>query len=71
LADDAEVTYMTGADYAPTHEGGLGFADPRLDIAWPLPPTIVSPKDQSWPPFPEIEAAVRARMSVARDRTDA
>ena len=36
LEDATEVAYLTGAYYAPEHEGGLPYDDPRLAIAWPL-----------------------------------
>jgi dTDP-4-dehydrorhamnose 3,5-epimerase len=49
LADDTEVTYLVTADYAPDAERGLRFDDPRLGIDWPLPVTVISPKDASWP----------------------
>lgn len=60
LADDSEVIYFTSDRYAPGRERGLRFDDPRLAIAWPIPPIIVSEKDRSWPNFdpgaPEFEA---------------
>ena len=49
LTDDAEVTYQVDAFYAPQHERGLRYDDPRLALDWPLPVTAVSPKDASWP----------------------
>jgi dTDP-4-dehydrorhamnose 3,5-epimerase len=49
LTDDVEVSYLVSAAYAPEAEGGLRFDDPRLAIAWPMPVSVVSPKDASWP----------------------
>ena len=63
LADDTETTYMVGAFYAPEHEGGLPFDDPRFGIEWPLPVTEMSSKDRSWAPMAEVEDEVRRRMS--------
>jgi len=37
------------AFYDPTFEGGLRYDDPRLSIAWPLPPTQVSQRDLRHP----------------------
>lgn len=49
LSDDTEVTYLVTAAYAPDAERGLRYNDPRLGIAWPLPVSTISPKDDSWP----------------------
>ena len=34
-SDNAEVVYMTTTEYAPAHESGFMWNDPRIDIAWP------------------------------------
>jgi dTDP-4-dehydrorhamnose 3,5-epimerase len=49
LTDDVEVSYLVSAAYAPQAEGGLRHDDPRLGIAWPLPVSVISPKDAAWP----------------------
>jgi dTDP-4-dehydrorhamnose 3,5-epimerase len=49
LSDDAEVTYQVDEFYAPQHERGLRWDDPRLGLSWPLPVSLISPKDASWP----------------------
>ena len=49
LAENSEVIYFTSERHTPGRERGLRFDDPRLAIAWPIPPTIVSDKDRSWP----------------------
>jgi dTDP-4-dehydrorhamnose 3,5-epimerase len=49
LSDDAEVSYQVDEFYAPQHERGLRWDDPRLAIDWPLPVSILSPKDAAWP----------------------
>lgn len=51
LTDDAEVSYQVGEFYAPGFEGGLHYDDPTFAIAWPLPVSVISEKDQSWSPF--------------------
>lgn len=53
LVDDVEVGYLVSAPYAPEAEGGLRHDDPRLGIAWPLPVSVISPKDAAWPPLAE------------------
>ena len=63
LEDGTEVSYLTGNYYAPAHEGGLSYDDPRLAIAWPLPPTGMSDRDRRWAPLEAVEATIRARMA--------
>nr|WP_128618439.1 dTDP-4-dehydrorhamnose 3,5-epimerase [Mycobacterium lepraemurium] len=49
LEPDSELLYLHTAFYNPTSEGGLRYDDPRLGIAWPLPPLDLSPRDLSHP----------------------
>ncbi|MFY0476539.1 dTDP-4-dehydrorhamnose 3,5-epimerase [Achromobacter marplatensis] len=49
LTDDAEMLYCHSAPYSPQAEAGLHFQDARVGIAWPLPPTLVSERDQQHP----------------------
>jgi dTDP-4-dehydrorhamnose 3,5-epimerase len=51
LTDDAEVLYLVGERYAPGFERGIRHDDPALGIDWPLPATVISDKDRSWPAF--------------------
>jgi dTDP-4-dehydrorhamnose 3,5-epimerase len=51
LADGAEVTYQVSEFYAPGREQGLRHDDPAFGIEWPLPVSVISEKDGSWPPF--------------------
>jgi len=54
LTDDAEVIYQVSGFYAPDHERGLRHDDPVLGIEWPLPVTVISPKDATWPLLPRV-----------------
>lgn len=49
LTDDVEVIYLASNFYAPGAERGVRFDDPRVGIAWPMPPREVSEKDRAWP----------------------
>lgn len=49
LTDDAEVSYQVSGGYAPQAERGLRYNDPLLQLPWPLPVTVISDKDRSWP----------------------
>lgn len=46
LTDDTEVLYFVDSCYAPDRERGVRWNDPRFGIRWPLPPVVVSEKDQ-------------------------
>ena len=65
LEDNTETTYHVGEFYTPGAEGGLPYDDPALGLAWPLPVATMSDKDREWKPLSEIEAELKARMSVA------
>ena len=49
IRDDVEVSYLVSAPYTPSAERGARYSDPRLGIEWPLPVTVISEKDASWP----------------------
>lgn len=51
LTDHAEVVYMTTTEYAPAHESGFMWNDPRIGIAWPISTPTLSERDMKWPPF--------------------
>jgi dTDP-4-dehydrorhamnose 3,5-epimerase len=49
LADNTELIYLVSRFHAPQYEAGLRYDDPVLGIQWPLPVSLVSAKDSSWP----------------------
>jgi dTDP-4-dehydrorhamnose 3,5-epimerase len=49
LTDEAELLYLVGEFYTPNCERGVRYDDPAIGIKWPIPVTVVSEKDQSWP----------------------
>jgi len=51
LTDDAEVFYAIDGAYVPEAARGVRWDDAVLGIEWPLPPTIISERDRSSPPF--------------------
>lgn len=51
LTDGAEVIYQVGEFYTPGYERGLRYDDPAFGVSWPLPVTVISEKDASWPLF--------------------
>jgi dTDP-4-dehydrorhamnose 3,5-epimerase len=65
LEDNTETTYQVGEFYTPAAESGIRYSDPRLAIAWPLPATDMSEKDQNWPLLEASEPLIRERMRAA------
>ena len=62
LSDNTEAFYLVSAFYAPGQERGVRWNDPKFQIAWPIEPTEVSPKDASWPDFnPHFHGAEQLR----------
>lgn len=60
LEDNCEALYFSSAFYAPEHERGVRWNDPRFAVAWPVPPAEISAKDASWPDFdPEFHGLQR------------
>ena len=51
LCDNAELYYLTTATYAADAARGVRYDDPALNIAWPLPVSVVSEADKNWPAF--------------------
>lgn len=49
LTDGAELLYLVGEFYTPACERGVRHDDPAIGIDWPLPVTVISDKDKSWP----------------------
>lgn len=47
LTEDCELIYLHTAAYHSGAEGALYVADPRLDIAWPLPIEDLSERDRN------------------------
>ena len=45
LADDTEAFYFVDEFYAPEHERGVRWNDPRFDLQWPIDPVVLSDKD--------------------------
>lgn len=45
LAEDTEAFYFADEFYAPEHERGVRWDDPRFNIKWPSAPAVLSDKD--------------------------
>jgi dTDP-4-dehydrorhamnose 3,5-epimerase len=64
LRDATETSYQVGEFYTPGSEGGLLYDDPQLGLAWPLPVSVISEKDQVWKPLGEQGSELKQKMSL-------
>ncbi len=53
LTEDAEAFYFVDEFYAPQHERGIRYNDPKFSLDWPQQPAVVSDRDQHHPDFDE------------------
>jgi dTDP-4-dehydrorhamnose 3,5-epimerase len=51
LTDGAEIFYQASERFVPAASLGLRYNDPALGIAWPLPVSVIAPRDLTWPDF--------------------
>ena len=65
LRDGTDACYQASEFYAPTAEAGLRHDDSRLALEWPLPVSLISPKDQAFQPLREIEEELKRKMSLS------
>lgn len=65
LSDNTDTMYCVGEFYTPTAEGGLMYNEPCLGLSWPLPASVVSEKDQKFPPLKTMEPELKRRMAIS------
>jgi dTDP-4-dehydrorhamnose 3,5-epimerase len=63
LQDNTDTSYEVGEFYTPEVESGLLYNDPRLGLSWPLPVTVISDKDQAFPPLDRVEGELKRKMA--------
>jgi dTDP-4-dehydrorhamnose 3,5-epimerase len=58
LTDDCLVSYKCSNIYSPTHEAGVLWCDPALDIQWGIAKNdaVLSDRDTLWPVFSQVQA---------------
>ena len=49
LREGTEMLYKATDFYAPSHEGGISWNDPLLQIDWPVAKSFIAPRDAAWP----------------------
>ena len=47
LSDVADICYRIDRPHDPVEDLSVRYDDPDLAIAWPLPPGVLSPRDQA------------------------
>ena len=66
LCDQAEVGYLISEFYEPSAAGGVRYNDPAFAIEWPLPLTVISEKDRTWPDFVDPAAPLFGPAGATR-----
>ncbi len=51
LVDDSVVAYDISAFHHPESARGVRFDDPAFAVEWPMPPTVISPRDRGYPDY--------------------
>lgn len=51
LLPDTEVAYQMSEPYAPAAGRGVRWDDPAFGVPWPLPVSVISERDRSYPDF--------------------
>ena len=51
LTDNAALEYQMSERYAPEHARGVRWDDPAFGVSWPLPVSVISPRDAGYPDF--------------------
>ncbi|HEY5373769.1 MAG TPA: dTDP-4-dehydrorhamnose 3,5-epimerase [Polyangiaceae bacterium] len=60
LSEFADVQYKVSTPYDGATECGLSYADPDLNVAWPVTSPILSPRDQQAESFASYRVRVKA-----------
>lgn len=68
LADDSLVQYHMTDEFRPDLAGGFRWNDPAFSITLPLPVSVISPRDATYPPFDEKSHVSRYGNPVTPDR---
>lgn len=56
LTDPADVSYRIDRPHDPAEDVSIAFDDPELAVPWPLPVSVMSPRDRS---APSLAAALK------------
>jgi dTDP-4-dehydrorhamnose 3,5-epimerase len=59
LTDRAEVTYNVSTGYAPQSARGVRWNDPVFGIKWPMQPTVINSRDNTYPDYERVAVGAR------------
>lgn len=51
LEPDSTLLYFMDKEYSAENSKGIRWNDPKMQIKWPIEPSIISARDNSWPTF--------------------
>jgi dTDP-4-dehydrorhamnose 3,5-epimerase len=55
VSPEADVIYHVTEEYAPELDRGIIWNDPHINVRWPIPDPVLSPKDAHLPPLREAD----------------
>lgn len=55
MEDSTEIFYQISEFFRPEYSRGVRWDDPELNIDWPLPVTVISPRDSRQPTLSECQ----------------
>jgi dTDP-4-dehydrorhamnose 3,5-epimerase len=58
LEDDTEIFYQMSEFYVPESGAGFRWNDPAFSIQWPLPVSVISERDRTFPDFERFRTTV-------------
>ncbi len=70
LRDKTEVSCQVSGSPTPAGEEGFRFNEPEFGIKWPLPVTVISEEDATWPKSDSVDGDVIVMMDVDRLLTE-
>ncbi|WAJ44218.1 dTDP-4-dehydrorhamnose 3,5-epimerase family protein [Mycobacterium sp. Aquia_216] len=66
LRDKTEVSCQVSGSVKPAGEEGFRFNEPEFGIDWPLPVTVISEEDATWPKLESVDGDVIVMVDVDR-----
>lgn len=64
-SDTADVVYKVSSEYAPAHDTGIRWDDPRVGVRWPIAAPVLSTKDAQLPLLSECDTGFDYADSTA------
>lgn len=66
LHDGSELSYSMSTNYQPDAAAGICWNDPAIRLAWPLPISVISNRDRTWPLIGTSDSGLPLRNGVGR-----